>query len=818
MTIDRLKVPIQRLTTVCDPDTLGFATTAEIAPLAGTIGQERAVSALEMGLEIEAAGFNVFVSGAPGTGRNSALRSHLERVAVTKPNPPDWGYIHNFQDPTQPTPIHLPCGMMRDLDQDMSQLVETCRAEIPAAFESDDYAHRVEEVMGEIQAQRQSINEDMESQARTKGFTISSTQVGVTPVPLHSEGRPLTREEFERLPEAAKDQLGANADELQHSIVHVMSELRRLNKDAQQRALDLDVELVRLTLKPIVDELQEKYAAHPEVVSYLDEVEADMVSHTQVFKPLGDEQPAQRQTGAAQTGEEFFTRYRVNDLVDNTYCDGAPVVFEHNPTYYNLFGRLDYRSRMGALSTDHTMIAAGAIHEANGGYLVAQAKDLLSNALAWDMLKRVLRSGEIRIENIGEQHSAVPTTSMRPQPIPVNAKIVLIGGRDVLRLLQAADEDFRRYFKVTADFDTVMERTPGNVAKYAAFVASETRAKGLRPFESAAVAAIIDYSSRLVEDQSKLTTRFMQVSDVLAEADYWAQKAGCDTATSEHVDRALRQRHYRVGLTEQRTLESIEKDTVRIDTEGLAIGQVNGLAIYSLGDHSFGRPSRITARVSVGNGRVVNIDRETRMSGRIHNKGFLILNGYLQGKYGRDRPLSISASLTFEQTYSGVDGDSASSTELYALLSEISGVPIKQGIAVTGSVNQAGQVQAIGGATYKIEGFFEVCKAKGLDGEQGVVIPKDNVRNLVLSREVVDAVTNGDFHIYAVSNVDDGIEVLTGVTAGKKGDDGKYPEGTIHCLVERRLEEMGRRARQFSRPQRDQETSGPDSGESADEV
>ena len=814
---DYLKVPVERLAPFCDPTTLGFDTTDDVEPLDVTIGQERAVSALEIGLAIEAAGFNVFVSGVAGTGRNSALRTYLDRIAVGRPNPPDWGFVYNFQDPYQPTPVQLPCGMMRDLSRDMNQLVETCRAEIPVAFESDDYTHHVGEVMAEFQHRRQAINEDLESQAGARGFTISATQVGVTPVPLHPEGRPMTQQEFEQLPESA--QIGAQqaAEEVQHLIVHATSEIRRLNKDANARSLEVDAELVRFTLKPIIDELQEKYAAHPDVVAYLDDVEADMVSQTQVFKPRVDEQAPQLQTSSAQNEDDFFVRYRVNDLVDNTLCNGAPVVFENNPTYYNLFGRLDYRSRMGALSTDHTMIVAGAIHRANGGYLVVQAKDLLSNPMSWDMLKRVLRSGEIRIENIGEQHSAVPTTSMRPQPIPVSAKIVLVGGPQILRVLQASDEDFRRYFKVTAEFDTTMSRTSENVRRYASFIGSEAASKGLRPFDNTAVAAIIDYSSRLVEDQDKLTTRFMQVSDVLTEADYWAGKSGSDVAASEHVTRAIQERQYRSGLTSERMLESIEKDTVRIDTSGRVVGQVNGLTVYFLGDNTFGRPCRITARVGVGNGRVVNIDRETRLSGRIHNKGFLILNGYLQGKYGQKRPLSISASITFEQTYGGVEGDSASSTELYALISEMSGLPIDQGIAVTGSVNQAGEVQAIGGATHKIEGFFEVCKVKGLTGDQGVMIPKDNVRNLALSSEVIDAVRNGEFHIYAVSNVDEGIEALTGVAAGRQGDDGKYPDGTVHNLVERRLEDMGHRASQARRPRRDADSSTSEPDESDEE-
>ena len=808
MSVERLKVPIERLTRVCNPDSLSFETTVEVAPLEGTMAQERAASALELGLGIDAEGFNLFVSGTPGTGRNSAIREYLDSVAGDKPNPPDWGYLHNFQDPTLPVPVALPCGEMRAFARDMDELIATCRTEIPAAFESDDYAHRVQQVMDEIQRERQSVTQQIEGEARARGFTLSFTQVGITPVPLHPEGRALTPDEFGQLPAEVQDELRARSDSLQHTIMHATSEFRRLNKAAVTQSRDVDVELVRFTLKPIIDELQKKYARYRELVDYLDEVEADMASNIQAFKSAGDGDSAQP---FEHSGDDFFTRYRVNDIVDNTLCNGAPIVFEHNPTYYNLFGRIDYRARMGAMATDHMMIKSGALHRANGGYLVLQANDLLGNPLSWDALKRSLRSGEIRVENIGEQNSAFPTSSMRPQPIPMSAKIILVGSPPILRLLRNTDPDFRRYFKVTAEFDTVMERTPENVEKYAAFVSGQVSEKSLRPFDKTAVAAIVDYSSRLTQDQDKLTTRFMSISDIMSEADYWAGKSNSDGVASNHIIKAVDERRYRASLIEDRILESIENDSVHISTEGCVAGQVNGLAVYFRGDHNFGRPSRITARVSVGRGQVVNVERDARMSGRIHNKGFMILRGYLNGKYGGERSLSMSASVTFEQTYGNVDGDSASSTELYALLSALSEVPTRQGIAVTGSLNQTGEVQSIGGATHKIEGFFDVCKAKGLTGEQGVIIPKDNIRNLMLRPEVVEAVRDGKFHIYAVSTIDEGIEVLTGTEAGEKDEDGKYPEGTIHFLVERRLEEMSRRARRASRPAGE---SGSDSGDS----
>jgi lon-related putative ATP-dependent protease len=818
MTIEHLKVPIDKLTGNYDASSLDFDTTEDVADLEGTLGQDRAMSALELGLGIDAPGFNLYVSGVAGTGRNTALRGYLSRIAADRPTPPDWGYVYNFQDPTQPLTIQLPCGMMREFAQDMESLVDSCRAEIPGAFESDDYTHRVEDVMAEIQAQRQELTEKLEQEAQGKGFTLSFAKVGITPVPLSPEGQPLSQEEFNSLPDNLREELRKRAETIQHSIRHSMSEFRRLNKDAAQRTKDVDFELVSFNLKPIIDELQEKYAEYPGVVAHLERVEADVVQHVEMFKPKPEtEGPQMMFMPGTFSDEDVFARYKVNDLVDNSADEGAPVVIEHSPTYYNLFGRIDYKARVGTLTTDHAMIKAGALHRANGGYLVLQARDLMMSPGSYDTLKRVLRSGEIRIENIGEQYTALPTDSLRPQPIPVDAKVIIVGGSDILRMLQARDEDFRRLFKVTADFDTVMDRNSENLNKYVAFIASQCRRKGLRHFDKGAVAIIINYSSRLVEDQDKLATQFMHISDIITESDYWARKDGADIVSAEHVNKTIDQRKYRASLVEDKMLEFITQNSIHIATEGTAVGQINGLAVYSMGDYSFGKPSRITARVSLGRGQVVNIERETQMSGKIHTKGFLILNGYIQGKYGHDRPLSMSASIGFEQTYSEVDGDSASSTELYTLLSELSGVGIKQGIAVTGSVNQMGDVQAIGGGTYKIEGFYDVCKAKGLTGEQGVMIPSDNVRNLALNDEVVQAVKDGKFHIYAVSTIDEGIEVLTDTPAGKVNGDGAYPEGTIHYLVEARLDDLAEKARQIARPPEDSENGTDSKIETPDE-
>ena len=691
--------------------------------------------------------------------------------------------------------------MIKGFARDMDELVESCRLEIPKAFESDDYTHRMEEVMKEIGAKRQAMTEEMEREAREAGFALSSTQVGITPVPA-IEGRPMTEEEFNALSEEENKKLRERAEVLQHEINHTMVELRRLNKEAVEAAREVDKEVVRFALTPIVDELQAKYAEFPDVVTYLDQVESDMVEHQEIFKPKQEPPPPSPAGPEAASSEEPLARYRVNDLVDNATCEAAPVIFEYSPTYYNLFGRIDYRARFGALTTDLTMIKAGAMHRANGGYLVLQARDLLTSPFSWEALKRTLRSGEVRIENLGEQSSALPSTTLSPQPIPTNTKIILVGTPEVLRLIQGADEDFRRYFKVVADFDTLMDRTHENMMKYAAFVSARCRDGHLKPLHKTAVARVIDYSSRLVEHQEKLTTRFMHVADIITEANYWAGVDDGETVVGDHVTKAIDQREYRASLTEERLQELMEEGTIRITTEGSAVGQVNGLAVLAVGDHVFGKPSRITARVSLGRGQVVNVERETHMSGKIHDKGFMILTGYLQGKYGHDKPLSLTASIGFEQTYSEVDGDSASSTELYALLSALSGLPLAQGIAVTGSVNQSGEVQAIGGATQKIEGFFDLCKARGLTGDQGVMLPKDNLVNLSLKDDVVEAVRKGQFHVYGVSTIDEGIEVLTQVPAGEPQQDGIYPDGTVHHSVEQRLQDMAEKSKSFGGGQR----------------
>ncbi len=798
MAINRLELSADSLNRICHPQELDFKTTEDLEPLESTIGQERALSALELALAISSPGFNLFVAGSTGSGRNSALRRHLKTVSLTRQTPNDWGYVHNFRDPRHPKAIDMPPGQIVVFGREMEELIADCRQEIPTAFESDDYAQRLKEVLGEIESCRKELTKQLERDALALGFLITSGQAGITPVPV-KDGRAISQEEYASLTETEREILRQGAEKIQQAVNHFMADMRRLQKDANGAKRKVDADLIRFTLTPIIDELQSKYKGFPDIVEYLDHLESDIVENSGAFKPMEDRPSPSTVPAIDGSDEDVFFKYRVNTFLDNNLCNGAPVIFENNPTYYNLFGRIEYRSKFGAMTTDLTMVKSGAMHRANGGYLVIQARDLLTNPLSWETLKRTLRSGEIGIENIGQQLNAIPSSTLQPEPIPFNAKVIIVGSPRIVRLLDIYDDDFKRLFKVTADFGPTMKRTPQNIRRYGSFIAEQCKEKAYLPFDASGVARVIEYSSRLVSHQEKLTTQFLEISDVLTEANHWAVQDKSKLVRSKHVKKALEQRHYRNSQAEDRMQEVIEDGTINIATKGSVVGQVNGLAVLSDGSHTFGKPSKITARVGLGKGQMVNIERETKLSGPIHDKGFLILQGYLQGKYGQDKPLSVSASIGFEQTYSEIDGDSASSTELYALLSEVSGLPINQGIAVTGSVNQAGDVQAIGGAIHKIEGFFNVCKANGLTGTQGVMLPKANIKNLVLEDQVVEAVRTGKFHIWAVSRIDQGIEILTGIPAGKQHKTGKYTKGTVHYLVERRLREMAKQTREFEK-------------------
>ena len=802
MDIQSLKVTVDQLTSNCDPESLGFETTKEIEPLEGTVGQNRAVSALEFGLGIDAPGFNMFVVGFPGTGRTTTLTNFLRRAAKDRPVPDDWCYVHNFHDQLQPVAVRLPAGVGRQLVQDTEELLHDCQRDIPHAFESAEYRTRVEEAMGEIQQRREAVTQGIESAAAQQGFVVQPSPMGIVTTPV-KDGDPISREQYNELPEGERNELRKTSESLQEFINQQLTELRRVEREATRRRTEVDREVVLAVIGPIFNDLMEKYQAIPALTHYLEDVRQDIADHVDDFQSQDDQQAQQQTREAAMAREaaeaDRFLRYKINVLVDNSTTQGAPVLFEYNPTYYNLFGRVEFRPRFGTAATDLTMIRPGAVHMTNGGYLALQAKDVLLSPQVWETLKRVLGSGEARIENIAEQFSPIPTSTLRPQPIPVQTKIMLMGTPMLFNTLQRIDEDFSKLFKVKVDFDVSMERTPETSRFYASFVCTQCRDSNVRPFHKTAVAKLVDYASRLVEHQGRLTTRFIAIADLIIEADHWAKRdSGSAVVMGDHIAKAIQERIYRSNLPEEKLHQFINDGTIKIDSEGAVVGQINGMSVLDLGDHLFGRPVRITARTSLGRGQVAHIDRETQLTGRIHNKGFLILTGYLMGKYGLDKPLSIRSSIGFEQTYDEVEGDSASSAELYALLSSLSDIPINQGLAVTGSVNQRGEIQAIGGATYKIEGFFDVCKAKGLTGRQGAVFPKDNIRHLVLRDDVVQAVRDGLFTIYAVESIEQGMEVLTGVPAGEPDESGSYPENTLNYAINKNLEHLAAKAREMA--------------------
>lgn len=787
------KLAPEQLRRTFDPKELGIESTENIPPLEGIIGQKRAVSALKFGLGIQELGFNIYVAGPPGIGKMTAVKSFLEELARQKETPPDWCYVNNFDDPSQPKALRLPAGWGTQLAQDIKNLVDHVRRELPKVFESEEYSARRDEIMKAFNKQREAIINRVQERASQAGFLLQAAPFGILILPVLG-GHPLNDAEFQTLPQAAREDIQRRRDALQQDLKLAMKEIRTLEKTAQERLNELDRQVALYMVGGLIDDLRDKYRNLPDVLEHLHAMQKDILENIELFK---GEHKAEGEV-PPWAKDLPFRKYHVNVLVDNSKQHGAPVVVELNPVYHNLFGRIEKETQFGALYTDFTMIKAGSLHRANGGYLVLPIEDVLRNLLSWDGLKRALRGREISVEELGERLGFIATKSLRPQPIPLDVKVVLIGSPIFYYLLHAFDEEFPELFKVKADFDTRMDCTSENIQDFLKFLGTFCKKERLKHLDNTAVAKLLEYASRLAEDQQKLSTHFGAIADIIREAHYWALQEGASHISARHVQKALDEKVYRSNLIQERIQEMIARGTLLIDTEGQAVGQVNGLSVISLGDYVFGKPSRITASVGPGREGIIDIEREVELGGPIHSKGVLILSGYLAQKYAQDKPLTLTAKLVFEQSYEGVEGDSASSTELYALLSALSGVPIKQGIAVTGSVNQHGEVQAIGGVNEKIEGFFDVCRAKGLTGEQGVLIPKSNVQNLMLREDVVEAIRAKKFHIWAVSTIDEGIEILTGVSAGERGRDGKFPEGTVNYLVDRRLREFAECLKEIS--------------------
>lgn len=787
----------EQLRWTCDPDHFDFETTEELPDLDYAIGQQRALRSIEFGLGMEETGFNLFISGETGTSRTSTIRNILKKRAKEEPKPNDWVYVNNFKDSDSAISLSLPAGMGSELAADMKELVDAFKTDIPKALESPEYETRRSEILEAYQKSNNDLFQELEKETAKHGFALQRTVSGLVVVP-QTGGRNYTQEEYEALSDKKRqklDLLGKTLTERLNEVLRRVRDNEKLTKDALGQA---DRDLGMSCLGHRIDPLREKYSSLEKVVVYLDSVREDIINNLDDFKP----QPAQTQIPGIKMPrqEPSFERYVVNLLVDNKGTEGAPVVFESNPTYNNLFGRIEHTMQYGGVAvTDFTMIRAGALHRANGGYLVVDAREVLINPFVWDALKRCIRTGDIRIEDVLEQYRFMTMVTLKPEAVPMQTKIVMIGTPWIYYLLFYVDPDYRKFFKVKAEFDSRVARTPEIMHDYALFVATHSRCEGLLHFDRSGIARLLEYTARMVEDQNKLSSQFMEIADFIREASYWANKDGHSLVSSEDVLRAAKEKLYRVNRIEERMQELYEDGTIMVDTDGAVTGQINGLSVIGLGDHTFGRPTRITARVYAGQGGMVNIEREVKLSGPIHDKGVLILTGYLGGTFAVKNPLSLSASICFEQSYDGIEGDSASSTELYALLSALSGVPIRQGIAVTGSVNQRGMVQAIGGVNFKIEGFYAVCKAQGLTGHQGVMIPKANERHLMLSDEVVQAVVAGQFHIWSVATIEEGIEILTGMPAGQRDKRGGFPRKSLFHLVDKRLAEMSEQVKEKDR-------------------
>jgi lon-related putative ATP-dependent protease len=788
----------EELRWTCDPDHFKFENTSQLTPMTGLIEQERATRAIRFGLGITGMGYNIYVAGLTGTGKMTAIKSFLQETVRQGPPPQDWCYVYNFNDPYAPMALALPAGLGRKLQQGLEDLIDHLKVELPKAFESKEFEQTLTKIGEQSQENESRMLEELQRLAAERGFLINLSKAGISLIPLE-RGQPMEKEHFDSLPEEDKKLINQKRQEFQPKIKWFLRRIREHARNSKERLEQATHRVGLFVVGTSIDELQEKFREHAAVVSYLDEVQADILGGIPEFLTATGNEPPSTVTKPAKTRNQnskhksdldLFSRYRVNVIVDNTGVASPPVILETNPSLMNLMGRIERRALNGTLVTDFTLLKAGSLVQANGGFLVLNAIDLFSHMGVWESLKRVIKNQEISIEDVPEQYGAVPIMGLKPQPIPYSGKIILVGNLSIYHYLYQIDEDFRKIFKVKADFDAQMTLDQNHMNAYANFVATRCHEEGLRHFDRSGVAAVVEHGARLVDDQHRLTARFSDVADLLREASYWAGLDGSHYVCAAHVEKAAAEKDYRSNLIEDRLRDLIREETLLVQVTGSAVGQVNGLGVVDMGDYRFGKPSRITVKTFMGRSGIIDIEREAKMSGRIYNKGVMIMSGYLGWKYAQKAPLTLAASICFEQSYEGVDGDSASSTELYALLSSLSDVPIRQGLAVTGSVNQSGEIQPIGGVNEKVEGFFEVCRMLGYTGDQGVLIPYQNVKHLMLKKSVIDAVRDGQFHIYPVRTINEGIEILTGVPAGELKEDSNYPEGTVHYGVSRKLAEF----------------------------
>ena len=797
------ELPAELLRWSCVPENIPFKTSDECKPCEEIIGQERALKAIQTGLDIKGLGYNIFITGMVGTGRTTTIKKLLEKMEKTEETPDDILYVNNFKNPDEPMLITAPAGKGKRFKEAMENLIGMLRSNIPEMLKSPYYAEEREGIIESQQKKQKILLKNFEDEVSKEGFSVIQVQMGpfVRPdlVPL-VEGKPTPFNKMEALvkegkyPQEKLEELRKKYEELSDKLEEIFKHLKEIEEETRNLLKQWDARSITPIIKGAIDEIRAKFD-FPKIPEYLDDIEIALLRNIDLFKNQKSEQKVQ-----AQEFLDPFLAYRVNLLIDNAETKDAPVVMENNPNYTNLFGSIDLNpTRLGLMQTDFTKIKGGSFLKANGGFLVINALDALVEPGVWPTLKRTLRNQTFEIQNFASLY-LFSTSRLKPQPIQCDVKVVLIGDAYIYNLLYYLDKDFKKIFKIKAEFDSEMKKDDETIEEYAAFIKKIADEDKLKPFDKTGIAAVIEYGTRLAGRQKKISTRFHIIADVLREASYWADNDKKDTVGREDVEKAIDERFERVSLIEDKIQEMIEEGTIMIDATGKVIGQVNGLSVYNMGEFSFGKPTRITATTAVGRAGVINIEREADLSGRTHNKGVLILGGYLRGKHAQNKPFSLSASIAFEQSYSGVDGDSASSTEVYAILSSLSKLPLSQNIAVTGSLNQKGEIQPIGGANEKIEGFFDVCKAKGLTGDQGVIIPHQNIQNLMLRNDVVEAVKEERFHIYPVKTIDEGIEILTGVKPGERKEDGTFEEGTVNYLINEELQRLAKSWKTFTAP------------------
>ena len=776
-----------------DINKFSFKTTDDIEPFKGIIGQERAVKAFEFGLNVKMKGYNIYVSGPSGSGKTTYAKLSAKEKAKNEAVPYDWCYVYNFDDPRSPLSLRFEPGIGRQFRDDMNELVSFFKTELTKAFTSEDYDKEKSDLSRTYDDKRDELIKKLDSVASENSFALKTSNSGIIFQPI-IDNVLITEENYDSLDEDVKNGINERLESMQDVVNSIMRDIKNIDKEYRQKMDDLDYKIGMFAIGHYVSALQEKYQYSERVIKYLESVQEDVLENIDQFS---EQEPDEEDPVAAllpklggTKNDDATLKYRVNLIVDNSKTEGAPVIVDYNPTYYNLVGEVEYDNEYGNLTTDFMKIKPGLMHRANGGYLIIQAQDLLSNVQAWEALRRIIKTKEITIENLRDQVGAIAVTTLKPEPIPSDVKVILVGGAYYYELLRGYDEDFSKLFKIRADFDYEMDRNDENIFKIAGFISKFCDNEKTLPFDSSAVASVIEYSSRSVESQKKLSTRFNLIAEILAESATWAQLDNAEIVTAEYVKKAEEEKAYRLSMYQEKMNELLDNNTIMIATDGYCVGKINGLAVLDMGDYSFGSPTRITATTYMGKSGIVNIEKEAEMSGPTHNKGVQIITGYLGRMYAQKMPLSLSCRIAFEQNYNGIDGDSASSTELYCILSSLSEIPVNQSLAVTGSVNQCGEIQAIGGVTHKIEGYFDLCSRRGLTGKQGVVIPESNVNDLVLKDDVVEAVKNGMFHIYSIATIDEGIELLLGTEAGVMDENGDYPPESVHGKVMAKLKKF----------------------------